>query len=229
MEIQGKIVSNTKLNIYTQSLIVKPEQVKKIDFEAGQFMLLKLGENLQRAYSITNPPHQNDRLEFVIDTRPGGPGSQFALAAQKDDLVSLSGPFGKFRLRATDLPKVFIANGCGIPPLISMIEHLLHTGKTMPIKLYWGMRYQHELYFAERFRALKQTHSNFSYTFCITRPAKEEPFCATGRVTNVICLGIEENRKAEFYLCGKLAMIREMKTILTQHGIPSENVIHEGY
>ncbi|PJC68645.1 hypothetical protein CO015_03280, partial [candidate division WWE3 bacterium CG_4_8_14_3_um_filter_42_11] len=91
MEIQGKIVSNTKLNIYTQSLIVKPEQVKKIDFEAGQFMLLKLGENLQRAYSITNPPHQNDRLEFVIDTRPGGPGSQFALAAQKDDLVSLSG------------------------------------------------------------------------------------------------------------------------------------------
>jgi len=232
MDITGKIISNSKLNDYAHHLSVKLTEPVSLDFAAGQFLMVEVGQNQKRAYSIANSESQKDLIEFIIDTRPGGLGSQFGLQAKPDDIVKMAGPFGHLKVTDTPAPKIFLANGCGIPPMKSMIETMLEQKRPEKIILLWGMRFFGDLYLEERFETLEQIHPNFMFKICISRPEHENDreYCTFGHVTDALCLSeIKQHVDAEYYMCGKIEMIKEVTDELKKRGIGTEKIFSEGY
>jgi CDP-4-dehydro-6-deoxyglucose reductase len=226
MTVEAGVVSNLLLNSYTHQLILHPLEPQKIDFKAGQFMLFQVRPGITRAYSLANPEQVQDRLEFIVDVRPGGPGSQFIQQVKEGDKITLHGPFGYFVLRSRKADKFFVATGCAIAPIKSMIETLLHRQDQDQISLYWGLRYLKDIYLADYFAKLSSEHSNFSAAICISRPEGSNPYF-TGRVTEAIETAIVE--PADYYLCGREAMRGEVKEILKRRGVTEEHIFFEGF
>jgi ferredoxin-NAD(P)+ reductase (naphthalene dioxygenase ferredoxin-specific) len=225
-KIEARVVSHRLLNSYIHHLVLRPLDSREIDFKAGQFVLFQITPEITRAYSFANPEHIRDQLEFIIDVRPGGPGSQFTQKVKKDDRIVLHGPLGHFVLQPREIAKVFVATGCAIAPLKSMIETALHHKDAQSISLLWGLRHLRDIYLDRHFQELELKYPNFLFTLCISRPEKSNPYF-TGRVTEVIKTAIAES--ADYYLCGREAMIGDVKEILRRRGVAEEHIFFEGF
>lgn len=135
-------------------------------FQAGQYITLTLPAGIGgRAFSIANPPGQDGVIELNIRIVPGGAGTGYVhdkLAV--GDRLSLSGPYGRFFVRASAArPMIFLAGGSGLSSPRSMILDLLGQGCTLPITLIYGQRHRAELYYHDEFTALAAQHANFTY------------------------------------------------------------------
>jgi nitric oxide dioxygenase len=124
------------------------------------------------------------------------------------DELLLKGVYGKFVLQTTDVPKVFIATGTGIVPLINMAKHCENRQK----KLYFSVPYANELFYEDRIKEI----DNLVYEIHITR--EEVTGYAFGR------LDIDKadiDPKAEIYVCGNPkvvdAIVQELKAKGYQH------------
>ncbi|NMC35960.1 hypothetical protein GYA49_02845, partial [Candidatus Beckwithbacteria bacterium] len=95
-------------------------------FIPGQFVSLQVAEGQMRAYSIAGKVNDN-QFGLLIDSTPGGPGSQFAEKLQVGNEVKYLGPAGNFKFIPEDGSEhlIFLAIGCGIAPIKAMIESAL--------------------------------------------------------------------------------------------------------
>ena len=95
---------------------------QKLNFIPGQHVKILVDEDNWRAYSIAKSNQYN--LSLIIDTRPGGIGSNYAKNIQINE-------FSLFRLHLTDLiyhksknDIMFIATGTGFVPFIHILDEL---------------------------------------------------------------------------------------------------------
>src|SRR3972149_1239482 len=118
------------------------ETPEPLNFEPGQYVSVKVAPTRINSYSIAVKPADN-RFSLLVDSSPGGPGSQYFEHLQVNDQIPYLGPFGKFTLNLTDGSNhlIFLGTGSGISPLRNMIdEALLKRDCQLPITLYFGMR-----------------------------------------------------------------------------------------
>lgn len=231
MKFKTQLVTNNHLNSYTRLLVFRLLSPTDIDFKAGQFMLIEVAPQITRAYSIINPSYLKNQLEFIIDVRPGGPGSLFAKRIKPDDKVNIKGPFGKFILNSNNHPKVFISTGCGVASMKSMIDTLFYKNPQAEVGLFWGMRHLEDAYFFSYFQSLSKKHPNFSFNLCLSKASvqdKKRPHIFPGHVTQAIRLD-SINKQTDYYLCGGSQPVQKIKEILINGGVLDKNIISEGY
>lgn len=222
------VEGNRPLNSYTRLLSLKLLKPKALDFKAGQFLLLQVEPKTTRAYSIASPEQQKDRLELIIDTRPGGPGSRFTLNAKVDDRVWGHGPLGQFFLRPAKTPLVFAATGCGIAPFKSMVETLFNNQEARSVTLFWGMRYLKDVYLASHFQAVQSKWPNFWFRLCLSRPEKTNPYFS-GHVTAGLGHFGALEKTADYYVCGNQAMVTQVTQVLKDQEVPQNQIFTESY
>jgi len=93
-----------------------------------------------RAYSVAGKLSDN-QFGLLIDSSPGGLGSQYAEKLQVGDEIKFIGPVGnlKFNPDCDCEQIVFLAIGCGIAPVKAMIEAALKQHNLQkPMTLYLG-------------------------------------------------------------------------------------------
>ena len=231
IEHKGQVVDKLWVNEYT--VLVRFGVESDFKFEAGQFIMINVGGGVYRAYSITSSPG-DELLEVVIDTTPGGPGSQWAKRVKEGDEVVFRGPFGHFELRNSSADRVefrfFVATGTGIAPIRSMLRSA-KGDKKVRYKLVWGLRYKKDVYFDKEWQWLKLEWPSFDYVYCLSREKREEDRYFFGRVTDYLKTYIDESRvlRSEFYVCGRMAMVDEVRRILEDKGVKAEQVVWEKY
>ncbi|MEI6711736.1 MAG: hypothetical protein WCK88_06205 [bacterium] len=118
----------------------------------------------------------------------------------------MRGIFGQFILAHTLAPKIFIATGTGLAPIVNMIRTLPDTIKK---SLYFSVSTQADLFYAEELRAIK----NLDLHICVSR--EEVTGCEFGRI-NIDA--VEAPLETEWYLCGNPKMVEENITKLNQRG-----------
>lgn len=225
----SKLVSKKNLNDKFISFLFKSD--KKFDFEAGQYVSIKVTEDgVRRPYSVASKP-SDEMIELLIDITPGGPGTKFFLGLKDGDSVEMMGPVGRFTLSSSlnDESKLFfVGTGSGIAPLRSMILELLEDRKiSNKVKLIWGLRFKKDIFWQKEFDKLKEEFDNFDYE--ITLSATDENWKGrTGRVTS---WASENSYSAndKFYLCGNGRMVVEVNKILLGKGVPQENIYFEKF
>lgn len=201
-----------------------------ITFIAGQYVIFQIGPpKLRHTLSIASSPADSKTIDILQSVAPMGEGSKWLLGLKPGQTVRFLGPLGKFTLQK-EIPrsKVFVATGCGIAPLRSMILDYLETGGTAPITLWWGLRLETDVFWQNEFGDIKAQYSNFHAITTLSQPGVSWTG-QKGRVTAHVVAGTPEISKSEFYLCGTRQMIVDMRGLLTDNGVPQSQIFTEAF
>ena len=200
-----------------------------MEFLAGQYCSFAIDKNLRRTFSITTPPSQHDGFEVCADVTPMGPGSVWLMNLKHGDRVEFLGPMGKFTLDGeSKRNRVFIATGTGIAPVRSMIYDTLFPANNelritnSETHLFWGLRYEGDMFWHEEIVNLTSDHPRFSYLLTLSQPS-ETWSGKRGYVTDHL-INLEALPTFDFYLCGNRGTIDSIKEFLLLHGVPQEQI-----
>ncbi|HUA56316.1 MAG TPA: 2Fe-2S iron-sulfur cluster-binding protein [Candidatus Sulfotelmatobacter sp.] len=193
-------------------------------FSAGQYARVRFDDLPARDYSMANRPDQPD-LELHIRQMGGGGASVYAgTRLAVGDIVTVEGPYGTSYLRERHTgPILAVAGGSGLAPITSIVESALARGMQQPIRLYFGVRDERDLYREAALTALAAAHPNFRFT-----PVLSEPHGPTARRTGFVHqvvageLGDVDGMKA--YLAGPPPMVEAASAMLTERGVRREDI-----
>ncbi|MCX6816659.1 MAG: FAD-binding oxidoreductase [Candidatus Beckwithbacteria bacterium] len=223
----AKLSEKTQLNknyCLFQLELIKPNT---INFQAGQYLSLEIGGGEKRAYSIVSTPTKNYGVDLCVDLSPQGKGTTYLKNLQPGDEVKFLGPLGRF-IVGREKKLLFVATGCGISPIRSMVFDLLEDKKDKrEIWLLWGLRYVEDMFWEEKFRQIDEYYPNFHYRLVLSKPPEKWPV-ESGHVTDEI-KNLDLNNDWGAYLCGNQTMIAEVKQMLQDKGVPEVNIHFEKF
>ena len=203
---------------------------RPMQFQAGQYVNIQVPTvEGTRAFSIANPPSQDNVIDLHIRQVPGGAATTYIhQQLNVGDTIELSGPYGQFFVRESDAKDtIFIAGGSGLSSPESMILDMLEKGVGKKIYLFQGARNVAELYHREKFEALAQQHDNFQYIPALNEPAEGDDWDGFVGFVHEAAIDHFDGKFAghKAYLCGPPLMIDAAITALMQ-GRLFENDIH---
>ncbi|SIS42436.1 FAD-binding oxidoreductase [Insolitispirillum peregrinum] len=214
-------------------LVADPVDGLGAPFEAGQFMELEVpGTQQWRAYSLSNAPNWDGRLEFLIRLHPDGLCSQWLKTrAAVGETLRVRGPQGAMVLASDSLrPRCFIAGGTGLAPLLSMARQMAEFGDSQPCHLYFGVTRQQDLFALAELDALTAQLPSLQVTVCLWE-ASEGWQGATGSPVDAWARDMEAGtvRSPDVYVCGPAGLIDAVEKTAQQVGIPTKQVFSERF
>lgn len=199
----------------------------ELQFLPGQYATFIIDSTTRRQYSFCSDPHQSGQFEIVVDVSPMGPGSKFFISKVVGERVSFLAPLGNFHLEETQVKKVLVATGTGIAPYRSMIlsgiSNKDQNSSHPPISLYWGLRYEDDIYWDSEIEDLRGQLAGFQYFLCLSKPS-ENWKGLKGHVTEHVMENEKNLQNSEFYLCGNKAMIEELMVKLSAQNVQKEQI-----
>ena len=145
-----------------------------LTFEAGQYVDIMLPRGRRRSFSIASPPHDSRLLELHVRRVAGGEFSESLFAAdQAGALLTIEGPLGHFRYRASPSPMMLVGGGTGLAPLLSILRHVIENGIRRDITVYWGVRSERDLYAGPTLQALLGRAPSMRYVPVLSEPSVE--------------------------------------------------------
>ena len=204
-----------------------------LDFKPGQFVMLSLDvtdeegntKPVKRAYSIASAPHEKE-LALTIKIYSDGKLSSQLGKYGVGDVLTLSGPYGKFTFEDPKVPVVFVVGGTGVAPMRGMWKEVLNSGSETPMSLLYSTRHEEEIIYASELEELKERMPSF---VTVTRPS-EGYAGLTGRIDKeFIEKHVPDPKSCMFYICGAPGMVRDMKETLAALEVDKEQIFHEAW
>lgn len=188
-----------------------------MDFIPGQHLSVGLANDPQaREYSIYSSI-TDDYLEIIVKEVEDGVVSKKLKKVKAGQELRVTGPMGFFKLDTDKInthQHLFIATGTGISPFHSFVKSF----PELNYRLIHGVRFVNEAYEREHYPKNR-------YTLCTSRDQKGD---FKSHTTNYLkTQKIDANTMV--YLCGNCDMIFEAYDILTDKGVPTENIHTEVY
>ncbi len=201
-----------------------------LKYESGQFISVKVSDQRINAYSIAGCVEPN-KFELLIDVSPGGVGSKYFENLKVGDKITFLSSAGAFTLKQNDGGNhlVFLGTGSGISPLRCMIEHALRDLKIdKQITLYFGLRFEEDIFWKEQFEELAKNYPNFHFKMCLSKPTPNWTGLS-GHLTDFLKQDFPDASQCSAYLCGNKDMMEESTKILLENGCPQERIYSEKY
>ncbi len=209
--IKSTVKKNLKLNSKFHQILLETQD-KKFKFQPGQYVVLKINNSTYRAYSIASSPSRLPLWEIILDVTPGGPGSTYLKNLKVGDIVQTFQPMGELYLR-DDKSKnlIFIATGCGVASLKSMIDFLVKEHAPKNIYLLWGLRYKKDICLMKEIKNWN-LYPRFTYDITLSKPNKNYKG-KRGHVDTHLKEIVKnfDLAKTSFYLCGSEEMIGDFQ------------------
>jgi len=208
--LQANIEHISLLTEHIYKVQLKPEQA--VDFKAGQYLQLVLGEKDKRAFSIASRPSQADLLELHIGASAADSYAQQSLAhlidhQNNNSQVKLEVGLGHSYLQEnSNRPIILLAGGTGFSYVKSMADHLAEIGCDRPVFLYWGVKNIAALYALIEMQAWAKSNDNFTFIPVIEQ-ADGDWQGHIGYVHKAILKDIVSLEPYEIYMAGRFDMI----------------------
>ena len=189
---------------------------RQFEFIPGQVVALGIfPTGPQRLYSLATG-NGEDEAGVLFNLAPTGWMTPQLQAVKPGHRIYASLPFGSFL--GFSGPAIWIANGTGVAPFLSMVRSGLVADKL----LVHGARFRSQFYGQEHLEAALGDR----YIRCAS--ADQGEGLVAGRLTAYL-----ETRAwpvdRPYYLCGSAAMIVEVRDILIRRGVPFKNILSEVY
>lgn len=231
----ARLIRSTPLSELTRHLEFEMPASMHFGFVPGQWLSFKAlkvdGEELTRAYSLASPPGDNTGFALCLNRVQDGFMSNFLCNMNTGDEIQCQGPFGDFILHPPMRDTIFIATGTGVAPFRSMLHWLLADESRHQQKQLWlffGSRYEKDLYYHDEFLRLSSQHPNFRYLPTLSRGSMEWRGLR-GYVQEHVP-GITDGRAGmHAYICGLDKMVKANRELLTTLGWESKSIRCEKY
>ena len=148
-----------------KNFVFEPEGHQLFEFDAGQFLTLKLdiaGNPVNRCYTISSPPTRPNRIAITVKRVVGGKVSNWV----HDNIVPGSkvtalAPLGAFTLTRRPAEKLlFLSAGSGITPLMSMLRTLYDLGSDADVVFLHSARTPSDIVFRSELAAIEMLMPN---------------------------------------------------------------------
>lgn len=206
--VSVRIASIDKVGRDVAVLRLRQDSGAPLDYLAGQYLDVLLGDGRRRSYSMAAPAG-GDVLELHIRHLPGGVFTDRVFnELQAGQRLTLEGPAGDFYLRPSTAPVVLLASGTGFAPVKALVEHAIASGATRPMRLYWGGRKPADLYLDALCRQWAASLPWFDYVPVVSEPAPEDAWSGrTGLVHHATLADYADLAQHEVYACGAPQMV----------------------
>ena len=204
-------------------------------FVPGQFLNVAFsigGARMNRSYSISSSPTERLYVELTVRREPRG-----AVSRHIDDLLKVgdefeaSGPVGRFTFAGTEAESiVLIAGGVGITPMMSIARYLSAVSWPGHIFFFYTCRKQSDFIFRKELAALQQSNPKLLVTVTMSRPEGTDWAGPRGHLTKeLLTKTVPDIASRRVHLCGPPSMMDATKAILTELGVPPEQVKTEAF
>lgn len=214
-------------------LYLKLPASERLQFLAGQYIDILLKDDMRRAYSLANAPHDDKHLVLHIRRVPGGSFSDHVFTQMHEKaILRFEGPLGSFFLREeSDKPILLLASGTGFAPVKAMLEHAFHHGIKRPITFYWGARRPGDLYMRELPEKWTREHANFKFVPVLSEPLAEDNWKGeTGFLHEVVLRDFADLSAYQVYACGSPVMVEAAhKEFSEKRALPSEEFFSDAF
>jgi ferredoxin-NADP reductase len=189
--------------------------------KAGQHFLIRLtapdGYTATRSYSIANEPTVEDAVEITVELLAGGEVSTFLHeVVEVGDELDVRGPIGEWFVWDGEQRALLVGGGSGVVPLMAMLRHARHLGRSDLIHLVLSVRSPGDLYYADEILGREVT-----IIYTRVAPAGEER--AVGRLT-ADDLPTSYLSDATSYVCGSPAFADAATDLLMRTGVPTDAI-----
>ena len=229
--LPARVASRTRLAHDVMELRLQLPPTERLRYRAGQYVDVLLRDGRRRAFSLANPPVQDEFLVLHVRRVPGGAFSGHVFdALEERSLLRLQGPLGSFHLRAeSDLPVVFLAGGTGFAPIKAIIENaLLAAPLRREMHLYWGVRSERDLYLPGLPRAWAKAHPRFHFVPVLSEPAPGWSG-RTGLVHEAVLADFPDLSGREVYASGPPPMVAAAREVFPEHGLSLERLFFDSF
>ncbi|HRN75748.1 FAD-binding oxidoreductase [Ottowia sp.] len=230
-EFVGTVVEMQRLAPEVMRVMVQAPPGQPDDFLAGQYLNVVLEDGEKRAFSFANPPHEKGLIELHVRLIPGGRFTTHVFEGMKvGDPIRLEGPIGRFTLRESERPILFLAGATGFAPVKSIIEDAFHRGITRPMRLYWGVRKPSDLYLKELAERWEREHENFSFIPVISHGDADDGWTGRrGLVHEAILADFPNLSGQELYACGSAMMIESAVPAFFAQGLDEDACFSDAF
>jgi Na+-transporting NADH:ubiquinone oxidoreductase subunit F len=194
-------------------------------------------------YSLASNQRTEDILRFNVRIAtpppgqdcPPGIGSSYIFSLKPGDTVSGIGPFGDFHVKPTLREMVYLGGGAGMAPLRAHLSHLLENDRTArKISFWYGARSKQEIFYVDHFERLAKAQRNFSFHIALSSPLPEDEWTGHQGFIHDVLLDkyLQEHpnpKAAEYYLCGPPMMIKACTKMLSELGVPTNQIAYDEF
>lgn len=238
-----KVVNIIKETNDTVTLCFKQPGLKRIKYQAGQYLTLIFrinGRRYIRPYSFSSSPECDPLLEVTIKRVAGGVISNHINDVVKiGDSIEVMQPMGDFTF--TEHPDFKTDNiylwgaGSGITPLISIAKYTLFFKPEKNVTLVYGNRSNESVIFKDQILHLqKQFKERFTiwhfHTQLVINP--NNPYLVQGRIAPHKVLSIQNQehlKNSQHFICGPSGLKESVKEALQKLDTPSDRIKTEEF
>ena len=207
----------------------KFERPHKVDYKAGQFILVKIQDEpeMYRAYSISSYNEDSRTISVTIQKVEDGYGTEKIFENFKvGDRVELEGPMGHELLVDKDAKEVvLVGGGIGITPFVPIVRDLVENDNNIEkVTLIYGVNYQNEFLYDDHFKKFDYKSDKFDYVKVCA--FDEEWEGEKGFVTDVM-KKMETLGESKIYMCGPKPMIDASLQTFKELDVKEENTFYE--
>ena len=182
---------------------------------------------MNRSYSISSSPTEREYVELTVRREPRG-----AVSRHIDDLLKVGdqieagGPVGKFTFTGTEADSiVLISGGVGITPMMSIIRYLTERSWAGEVFFIYTCRTPTDFIFAAEVAALKRRNPKLHVAVTVDSAEGTEWQGLTGRISKeLLTQTVPDLASRRIHLCGPPPMMDAVKAILTEVGVPPDQV-----
>jgi len=226
----GSIVAETPSVKTFRLLPSSNDRFLPFTFVPGQFLNVAFwigGARMNRSYSISSSPTHREYVELTVRREPRG-----AVSRHIDDLLKVSdqveagGPVGRFTFIGTEADSiVLIAGGVGITPMMSITRYLTERSWAGEIFFVYACRAPTDFIFANEVAALQRVNPRLRVVVTMSRPEGTDWKGPRGRITKeLLTQAVPNLASRRIHLCGPPLMMDSTKAILTELGVPPDQV-----
>ena len=217
-----KIIEETP-DTKTFTLRFKNKTNGALKYRPGQFLMLSLAGFGEAPFTFASMPSRDGR--FQVSVRSVGSLTNALHKLKEKDIIGVRGPYGNwFPLEKMKRKNIlFIAGGCGIAPLRSLIQYVLKNRKDYArVEIIYGCRRPKDIFYRDEVK-LWEKNQNSSVHLTV-----DEPDETWGGACGVVCVllpKIKVNPKtAMAFLCGPSIMIKFAIKDILKLGFKEPNI-----
>ena len=198
-------VSSLTSSVYKITLI--PQQA--FSFQAGQYILVHMGEDDKRPFSIASATHEENLIELHIGAEPSNKFAFEVLERMRNSSsIELSGGYGEAYYRKDQTaPSILIAGGTGFSYTYSILKEALQHNTNADITLYWGGRKAEDLYLTDELTKLADEYPYFTYIPVVEFP-EDNWHGRTGWVHQAVLADYPSLSQQQVYIAGRFEMAK---------------------
>lgn len=206
-------------------LDVPVDCTQRFRYQAGQFLTLRVtvdGQNLQRCYSMSSAPAEND-LQITVKRDPGGRVSNWLNDTAVEGVeIHAAPPQGQFLLRDSVGEVVAFAGGSGITPIMSLVRTAL-SSTSRRVRLFYANRNRDSVIFAS---ALTQLADSNADRLVIEHHYDDERGVVTPDAVERFIAGADD---ADYYICGPGPFMDTVESAVAKTGVARERMCLERF